>query len=77
MCVAGIATGIAAALMLGQVLAGLLFGVTPYDLPTLSATAVALLVVAALAWVPCPPRDAHQPDVGAARAVKGGPAVTD
>ncbi len=53
MCIAGIATGIAAALMLGQVLAGLLFGVTPYDLPTLSATAVALLVVAALAcWLP-------------------------
>lgn len=52
-CVAGIATGIAAALMLGHVLAGLLFGVTPYDVPTLSATAAALFVVAVVAcWLP-------------------------
>jgi putative ABC transport system permease protein len=53
MCAAGIVTGIAAALMLGQVLAGLLFGVTPYDVLTLSATAVALLFVAVVAcWLP-------------------------
>ena len=53
MCAAGIVTGIAAALMLGQVLAGLLFGVTPYDVPTLAATAVALLCVAVVAcWLP-------------------------
>ena len=53
MCIAGIATGIAGALMLGQVLAGLLFGVTAYDVSTLSATAVALFVVALVAcWLP-------------------------
>ena len=53
MCAAGIVTGIAAALMLGQVLAGLLFGVTPYDVPTLAATAVALFFVAVVAcWLP-------------------------
>lgn len=53
MCVAGIATGIVAALALGQVLAGLLFGVTPSDVPTLVLTAATLSAVAALAcWLP-------------------------
>jgi ABC-type antimicrobial peptide transport system permease subunit len=53
MCGAGIAAGTVAALMLGQALAGLLFGVTPYDVPTLVATGAVLLAVAALAcWLP-------------------------
>ena len=53
MCVAGIAAGTVAALMLGQVLAGLLFGVTPYDVPTLAATGAAMFAVAAVAcWLP-------------------------
>ncbi|MBK5299102.1 MAG: ABC transporter permease [Vicinamibacteria bacterium] len=53
MCVAGIAAGTVSALMLGQVLAGLLFGVTPYDVPTLAATGAAMFAVAALAcWLP-------------------------
>lgn len=47
MCVAGIAAGMAAALMFGQVLAGLLFGVTPYDVPTMVATGAALAC-----WLP-------------------------
>lgn len=50
---AGIAAGLAGALVLGQALSGLLYGVAARDLPTLSATCAALFAVAAIAcWLP-------------------------
>jgi ABC-type antimicrobial peptide transport system permease subunit len=50
---AGIAAGLAGALLLGRVLEGLLYGVTPRDPLTLVATSASLLAVAALAcWIP-------------------------
>jgi hypothetical protein len=52
-CGAGIAAGALGALGLGQLLAGLLYGVTPRDLPTLLTTCAALVAVAGLAcWLP-------------------------
>jgi ABC-type lipoprotein release transport system permease subunit len=52
-CTAGIAAGLAGALALGQSLAGLLYGVAPRDVTTLSAASIALAVVAAVAcWLP-------------------------
>jgi len=53
MCLAGIAAGVAGALMLGQVLAGLLYGVTPHDKSTLVCTVAVLCAVALLScWLP-------------------------
>ena len=53
LCAAGILAGIAAALLLGQALAGLLYRVAPRDLPTLAFTSATLLAVAGLAcWLP-------------------------
>jgi predicted permease len=50
---AGIVIGTACALATAQLLRGLLYGVSPTDLVTLSATPAALLVVAFLAsWIP-------------------------
>jgi putative ABC transport system permease protein len=49
----GIAIGLAAAILTSQLLRGLVFGVSPTDLVTLSVTPVAVLVVAAVAtWIP-------------------------
>jgi putative ABC transport system permease protein len=47
--VAGLAAGIAAALALGRILQGLLFGVSLADPLTLTAVALVLLAVSALA----------------------------
>jgi len=50
---AGIVIGTACALATSQLLRGLLYGVSPTDLVTLSATPAALLVVAFIAsWIP-------------------------
>ena len=50
---AGIGLGIAGALLLGRVLEGLLYGVTPSDPLTLAATSAGLVAVAAAAcWLP-------------------------
>ena len=52
-CTAGIAAGLAGAVALGQSLAGLLYGVAPRDVTTLSAASLALAAVAAVAcWLP-------------------------
>ena len=49
----GIVIGIACALATSQLLRGLLYGVSPTDPVTLSATPAALLVVAFIAsWIP-------------------------
>ena len=65
---AGIALGIVGALLLGQVLEGLLYGVTPRDPVTLAITSVALLAVAAVAcWLPARRAAAIDP-VGSLRA---------
>jgi ABC-type antimicrobial peptide transport system permease subunit len=49
----GIAIGIASTLLTSQLLRGLLYGVSPTDLVTLSATPVAVFVVAFVAtWIP-------------------------
>jgi putative ABC transport system permease protein len=51
--VIGIAVGLAAALALARFVSTLLYGVTPFDVPSYAATAAALLAVAALAcYVP-------------------------
>jgi putative ABC transport system permease protein len=50
---AGIAAGMAGALMLGRVLAGLRYGVSPLDPLTFAVVAVSLILAATLAaWVP-------------------------
>jgi hypothetical protein len=50
---AGLGIGMAVALMLGQLLSKLLFGVTPFDPPTLVAVPAVLGVVTVIAsWVP-------------------------
>jgi putative ABC transport system permease protein len=51
--IAGALLGLAGAVVIGQVLARLLFGVTPYDLVTLVAVPVLLaLVTLVAAWIP-------------------------
>ena len=51
--VAGLAAGVAGALLMGRVLEGLLYGVSPRDPVTLAATTLVLLVVAGVAcWLP-------------------------
>jgi ABC-type antimicrobial peptide transport system permease subunit len=46
---AGLAVGIVASLALTRLLSSLLFGVSPYDVPTLSIVVVVLLATALLA----------------------------
>ncbi len=49
----GLAGGVSAALALGRVLGGLLYGVKPYDPPTLTAAALVMFAAAAAAcWLP-------------------------
>jgi predicted permease len=49
----GLAAGVATALALGRTLAGLLYGVTPTDVPTLIAAVVVIGLVAAVSiWLP-------------------------
>ena len=49
----GIAIGVASTLLTSQLLRGLLYGVSPTDLMTLTVTPVAVFVVACVAtWIP-------------------------
>jgi ABC-type antimicrobial peptide transport system permease subunit len=52
-CAAGVVAGVVGALALGQMLAGLLYGIAPPDVPTLAITSGVLLAVATFAcWLP-------------------------
>ena len=49
----GTLAGVSGALLLGRVIAGLLFGIAPYDPPTFTLVVLLLAAVALLAcWIP-------------------------
>jgi putative ABC transport system permease protein len=58
---AGVVIGLAAAMLVGRLIAGLLFGVTPTDPLTLAATSVVVLTTALVASV-VPSRRASRVD---------------